>query len=286
MTSSTGASPWLVSTQWLADKLDSPDVVAVDGSFYLLTQKRDPEAEYLAGHIPGAARFDVDAVSDHANPAPHMLPSREFFADAMGKIGIAETDTIVCYDGLGLFASPRVWWTFRLFGAKNVYILDGGLPRWKSENRPLETGASKRAAKKFNATSPAPLVASLENVKATLADKSAQVIDARAADRFRGEAPEPRPGLPSGHMPGSFNVPSSLMLENGSLASPEKLKAAFAASGVDITKPVVTSCGSGVSAAILWLALDSLGHTPKALYDGSWSEWAAKPDAPIATGAK
>jgi thiosulfate/3-mercaptopyruvate sulfurtransferase len=279
-------SPWLVSTQWLADKLGSSDVVAVDGSFYLPTQKRDPEAEYLAGHIPGAARFDVDAISDHANPAPHMLPSREFFADAMGKLGISETDTIVCYDGLGLFASPRVWWTFRLFGAKNVYILDGGLPRWKSEGRPLETGSSKRAPKKFNATGPAPLVASLDSVKKTLADKSAQVVDARAADRFRGEAPEPRPGLPSGHMPGSFNVPSSQMLENGSLASPEKLRAAFAAGGVDIEKQVVTSCGSGVSAAILWLALDSLGHTPKALYDGSWSEWAAKPDAPIATGAK
>jgi thiosulfate/3-mercaptopyruvate sulfurtransferase len=279
-------SPWLVSTQWLADKLGSSDVVAVDGSFYLPTQKRDPEAEYLAGHIPGATRFDVDAISDHANPAPHMLPSREFFADAMGKLGISETDTIVCYDGLGLFASPRVWWTFRLFGAKNVYILDGGLPRWKSEGRPLETGPSKRAPKKFNATGPAPLVASLDSVKKTLADKSAQVVDARAADRFRGEAPEPRPGLPSGHMPGSFNVPSSLMLENGSLASPEKLRAAFAAGGVDIEKPVVTSCGSGVSAAILWLALDSLGHTPKALYDGSWSEWAAKPDAPIATGMK
>ena len=279
-------SPWLVSTQWLADRLGSPDVVAVDGSFYLPTQKRDPEAEFLAGHIPGAVRFDVDAVSDHANPAPHMLPSREFFANAMGQLGISETDTIVCYDGLGVFASPRVWWTFRLFGAKNVYILDGGLPRWTAEKRSVETGPAKRAQKKFNATGPAPLVASLEDVRATLADKSAQVVDARAADRFRGEAPEPRPGLPSGHMPGSFNVPSSLMLENGSLASPEKLKAAFAAGGVDITKPVVTSCGSGVSAAILWLALDSLGHTPKSLYDGSWSEWAARPDAAIATGAK
>jgi thiosulfate/3-mercaptopyruvate sulfurtransferase len=285
MTTSSG-SPWLVSTQWLAERLGRPDTVVVDGSFYLPTQKRDPEAEFLAGHIPGAVRFDVEAVSDHASPYPHMLPSRAFFADAMGKLGISERDTIVVYDGLGLFASPRVWWTFRLFGAKNVYILDGGLPRWKSEGRPLETGAAKPAAKTFNAQEPLPIVATAESVQRTLTDKSAQVVDARAADRFRGEAPEPRPGLPSGHMPGSFNVPSSLLIENGSLVPPEKIKAAFSAGGVDIGKPVVTSCGSGVSAAILWLALDSLGRTPQALYDGSWSEWAARPELPVATGAK
>jgi thiosulfate/3-mercaptopyruvate sulfurtransferase len=179
-----------------------------------------------------------------------------------------------------------VWWTFRLFGAKDVYILDGGLPRWKSEGRPLETGPAKPAAKTFNAQEPLPIVATTDSVRQTLSDKSAQVVDARAADRFRGEAPEPRPGLPSGHMPGSFNVPSSLLVENGSLASPEKIKAAFTAGGVDIEKPVVTSCGSGVSAAILWLALDSLGRTPQALYDGSWSEWAARPELPVTTGAK
>jgi thiosulfate/3-mercaptopyruvate sulfurtransferase len=282
----SGTSPWLVSTQWLADRLGAPDIVVVDGSFYLPTQKRDPEAEYLTGHIPGAVRFDVDAVSDRSSPYPHMLPSKEAFAGAMGKLGIGERDTIVCYDGAGLFASPRVWWTFRLFGARNVYILDGGLPRWKAEGRPLETGAIQRAPKTFKAENPLPVVATAESVQKTLTDKSAQVVDARAADRFRGEAPEPRPGLPSGHMPGSFNVPSSLLVENGTLASPDKIRAAFAAGGVDVEKPVVTSCGSGVSAAILWLALDSLGKTPQALYDGSWSEWAARKDLPIATGAK
>lgn len=283
---SASSSPWLVSTQWLADRIGAADTVIVDGSFYLPTQKRDPQVEFLTGHIPGAVRFDVEAVSDQVSPYPHMLPSAAFFGEAMGKLGISERDTIVCYDGLGLFASPRVWWTFRLFGAKNVYILDGGLPRWKAEGRPLETGAANRTPKTFNATGPAPIVATAESVQKTLADKSAQVVDARAADRFRGEAPEPRPGLPSGHMPGSFNVPSSLLVENGSLTSPDKIRAAFASGGVDIDKPVVTSCGSGVSAAILWLALDSLGHTPKALYDGSWSEWAARPELPVATGAK
>jgi len=285
MTSPSG-SPWLVSTQWLAERLGAPDTVAVDGSFYLPTQKRDPEAEFLVSHIPGAVRFDVEAVSDPASPYPHMLPSPDRFAEAMGKLGIAERDTIVVYDGLGLFASPRVWWTFRLFGAKNVYILDGGLPRWKSESRPLESGPANRAPKTFHAQAPLPIVATTESVRQALADKSAQVVDARAADRFRGEAPEPRPGLRSGHMPGSFNVPSSLLVENGSLAPSERIRAAFAAGGVDIEKPVITSCGSGVSAAILWLALDSLGRTPQALYDGSWSEWAARPGLPIATGTK
>jgi thiosulfate/3-mercaptopyruvate sulfurtransferase len=281
-----GGSRWLVTPQWLAGKLGQSDVRVVDGSFYLPAMKRDPATEYAAAHIPGAVRFDVDEISDKSSPLPHMLPSPDEFAAAVGKLGIADTDTIVVYDGAGLFAAPRVWWTFRLFGAKNVFILEGGLPRWKAEGFPLEAGGVNPSPKKFTATEPAKIVATLDNVRAAVADGSRQVVDARPADRFRGDAPEPRQGVRSGHIPGSFNVPSSAMQENGRLASPDKLKAAFAAGGVDIDRPIITSCGSGVSAAITWLALDSLGRTPAALYDGSWSEWGSRTDMPAATGDK
>jgi thiosulfate/3-mercaptopyruvate sulfurtransferase len=274
-----------VSADWLKENLDAPDLVIVDGSYYLAAMNRDAEAEFLAGHVPGAVRFDIDTVKDRANPLPHMVPSADEFASAVGAMGIGDDSRIVVYDGAGLFSAPRVWWMFTIFGANNVSILEGGFPAWRAAGGSIEEGpARRRDPKNFTAKLDREAVADLPRIEAALADPTIQVVDARSAARFRGEAPEPRAGLPSGHMPGSVNLPHTEIVEDGRLKDPQSIRDALDRHGIDPAQPVITSCGSGVSAAILTLAFMRIGHPPKALFDGSWTEWASRESAPIGTG--
>lgn len=275
------ASRWLKSTQWLADHLGDPNLVVVDGTYFLPTQKRDATAEYLAAHVPGAVFFDIEHVADLSTDLPHMLPDEATFATAAGALGISDKHTIVVYDGAGLSSAPRVWWTFRIFGAADVFILDGGMPKWKAEGRPLQSGAVSRTPQQFKVSFDRKAVANVGDVKAALADPSTQVVDARSAGRFAGRDPEPRPGLQSGHMPGALNVPWGDIVENGQLVSRDRIAAAFAKGGVDLSQPIITTCGSGVSAVVLALGLDAIGAPPVRIYDGSWSEWASRSDCPI-----
>lgn len=277
-------SRWFVSTEWLADHLSAPDVVVVDGSWFLPSMNRDAKAEYAAGHIPGAVFFDIDAIADASSGLPHMLPRPEAFSSAVRKLGIGDGMRIVIYDGAGLFSAPRVWWTFRVMGARDVVILDGGMPKWRAEGRPVDAEPVSRPPRHFTARFDHGMVRDLGDVRKALADGSATVVDARPADRFRGEAPEPRAGVRSGHMPGARNLPFGRLIRDGKLAEPTAVAAAFEEAGVDLSRPVITSCGSGVSAAILWLGLESIGHGRMGLYDGSWAEWGSRNDTDVVGG--
>jgi thiosulfate/3-mercaptopyruvate sulfurtransferase len=278
------SSGCFVSTQWLAEHLQDPDLVVIDGTFFVPSEGRDAHGEYLAGHIPGAVFFDIDAIADLKTGLPHMLPAPAAFAAAMRDLGVGSSLRIVVYDNAGLQGGARVWWTLRLFGAKDVKILAGGLATWKAEGRPLELGDVKRRAQEFRVAFDPAGVADLETVRRASAEGLPQIVDARPAARFRGEAPEPRPGVRSGHIPGSFSLPWGEIAANGAMRSPQAITAAFAKAGVDLDKPIITTCGSGVTAAILLLALETIGKKDVVLYDGSWSEWGARADSPIAKG--
>lgn len=276
-------NPYLVSTDWLAERLSDPAVLPIDGSWHLPDAGRSGRTEYLERHIPGAVFFDVDGISDPSSGLPHMLPSPHAFAEAVGALGITETKTLVIYDAAGLFSAPRVWWSLRTMGAETVYVLDGGLPKWLAEGRPIETGPSPRKAETFKARFDASAVKNADDVAKALDAGSAQVVDARSGARFRGEAPEPRPGLASGHMPGALNLPFSSLVRDGRLVEEADLRKAFEAAGVDVSKPILTTCGSGVTASVISFALEGLGASAAGLYDGSWSEWGAG-GHPVATG--
>ncbi len=275
--------PIFVSTQWLAANLSRPDVAVVDASWYLPTMNRDGKAEFVQKHIPGAVHFDIDSVKDQSSPLPHMLPAPEAFAAAAGAMGLSEAMTIIIYDGAGLFAAPRVRWTFQIMGARDVRILEGGFPQWLAENRPVETGITKPLPKIFTARLDSKAVASLSDVRSGLDQETAQIVDARPAARFRGEAPEPRAGLASGHMPGSLNLPFDAVVRDGKLLSAEGVRKALGDAGVDVSQPIITTCGSGVSAAIISLAMETAGIKAQSLYDGSWAEWGGRADCPVAT---
>lgn len=280
-------SKWLVETDWLADHIASPDIVVVDGTWYLPNDPRDPKAEYLEARIPGAVYFDIDAISDKSDPLPHMLPSPEQFSSQMRKMGIGDGMRIVVYDSQGMFSAARVWWTFRTMGVEDVAVLNGGLAKWRAEGRDLEDGPLQvRGPRHFTSRRNAEFIRDRDEILARIDDKSEQILDARAADRFRGEAPEPREGLRSGHIPGSLNLPyGALINDDGTLKAASELDKAFKEAGVDLSKPVINTCGSGVTASILFLALAILGHRHTSVYDGSWSEWGADADLPIETGS-
>ena len=285
---SDGGTPLVVTTDWLAAASGAGSAVRVlDGSWHLPAAARDPAAEFLAAHIPGAAFFDIDGISDPDSSLPHMLPSPAHFAESVSALGVGNASHVVVYDTVGLYSAARVWWMFRVFGHERVSVLAGGLPRWQAEGRPVESGTPTIAPGAFTArAADETMVRSFEQVRATLGTGGAQVVDARAAARFTGEDPGPRPDLPRGHIPGSRNVPFDAVLDDddGALGDAAAIRRAFAEAGVDPARPVITTCGSGITACTLALALAAIGAEQVAVYDGSWSDWGSRADAPVESG--
>lgn len=277
----------LVSTAWLADHLNDPTVKIVDATFKMPGVLPLPVDDYFAAHIPGAVFFDVDAVSDHSVPLPHMFPDAAQFGRDVAALGISNDDTIVTYDSGGWVAGPRAWWMFLAFGHRNVKVLDGGLKKWRAENRATESGKASPKPGRYEAKLDPAFVRSKDQVVANLTSKAEQLIDARAGNRFEGSVPEPRAGLRAGHIPGSRNLPYNELFDaqTGTMKSLDALRQAFTGAGLELAKPIVTTCGSGVSAAVLTLALYRIGVRGTALYDGSWSEWGMTDGPPVATGA-
>jgi thiosulfate/3-mercaptopyruvate sulfurtransferase len=273
----------LVSTDWLAKHLGAPDLRVLDGTWHMPQLKRDARAEFAEAHVPGAAFFDIDAVADHSTTLPHMLPTADAFAQAVGALGVGSGDRVVVYDVRGVVSAARVWWTFRVFGHDAVAVLDGGLKKWRAEGRPVESGSAAPPRRTFTARPRPELVRDLDAMRANLTSRGAQVLDARSAGRFAGTEPEPRAGLRGGHIPGSLNLPyETLYRADGTLKPPDELAGDVGAAGVDLGRPVVTTCGSGVTASVLALALYRLGRQDVAVYDGSWSEWGGRTDTPVA----
>lgn len=275
----------LVSTDWLGAHLKDPDLRILDATAFLPGAGRDARAEYGAAHIPGARFFDIDEVSDHRSDLPHMAPTTEKFMSRMRSLGVGDGHQVVIYDTHGLFSAARVWWLFRLMGQNDVAVLDGGLPKWQAEGRPIEDMAPIVRDRHMTVRRQNQMVKDVTQVSAASKLGDHTILDARSAARFRGEAPEPREGLRAGHIPGSQSVPyTDLLNEDGTMKAPDALRAIFDAAGVDLSKPVITTCGSGITAAVLNLALARIGNVNNALYDGSWAEWGAFPTVPVATG--
>ncbi|PKP84911.1 MAG: 3-mercaptopyruvate sulfurtransferase [Alphaproteobacteria bacterium HGW-Alphaproteobacteria-2] len=275
----------LVSTDWLARHLADPDLRILDASWYLPGTGRDPHAEYQAGHVPGARFFDIDEISDSASALPHMAPPPEKFMSRCRAMGVGDGHQVVVYDGAGLFSAARVWWLFRHMGHMDVAVLDGGLPKWQAEGRPLEDMPPMARERHMTARRQAQMVKDVTQVAAASKLRDAEIVDARGPARFRGTEPEPRPGLRAGHIPGSKNLHYATLLNpDGTMKPAEALRAAFEAAGVDLARPVITTCGSGVTAAILSLALEVIGHRDHALYDGSWAEWGQFDELKVETG--